>query len=41
MAQNNIKDKILEEITKTEKQILSQKENTKPIAPDNARIYYF
>ena len=36
MAQNNIKDKILEEITKTEKQILSQKENTKPIAPDNA-----
>ena len=36
MVQNKIKDKIYEEIAQTEKQIASYKENTKPIAPDNA-----
>lgn len=36
METKKIKDKIIEEIAKTEKQILSYKENTKPVAPDNA-----
>lgn len=36
MDKKQVKDKILEEIAKTEKQILGYKENTKPVAPDNA-----
>jgi len=36
MEKKQIRDKILEEIAKTEQQILSYKENTKPVAPDNA-----
>ena len=36
MEETSIKDKILEEIAKTEKQILNYKENIKPVAPDNA-----
>ena len=36
MELTSIKDKIIEEIAKTEKQISNYKESTKPIAPDNA-----
>ena len=36
MEENRIKDKILEEIAQTEKQISDYKENIKPIAPDKA-----
>ena len=36
MEQNTVKDKILEEIAQTEEQIDIYRENTKPIAPDNA-----
>jgi DnaK suppressor protein len=36
MEQNDIKDKILEEIIETEKQIEIYRENTQPISPDNA-----
>jgi DnaK suppressor protein len=36
MEEITIKEKILEEIAKTEKQVSSYKENIKPIAPDNA-----
>ncbi len=36
MEQNNIKDRILEEIALTEEQISEYKEIIKPIAPDNA-----
>ncbi|MFO7883420.1 MAG: TraR/DksA C4-type zinc finger protein [Desulfobacteraceae bacterium] len=36
MEKKQIKDKILDEIARTEKQILSYKKNTKPVAPDNA-----
>lgn len=32
MDKKQVKDKILEEIAKTEKQISSYKENTKPVA---------
>ena len=36
MTNNNIKQKILNEIVKTEESIERYKEMTKPIAPDNA-----
>ena len=36
MECDKIKEKILEEIAKTEKQITSYRQNTKPVAPDNA-----
>ena len=36
MNQEDVKIKILEEISKTEKAILDYKELTKPIAPENA-----
>jgi DnaK suppressor protein len=36
MENNKIKEKILEEIAQTEKQITSYRENTKPVAPDTA-----
>ena len=36
MENNNIKQKIIDEISKTEKSIVEYKEMTKPIAPDNA-----
>ena len=36
MKENRIKDKILEEIAQTEKQISDYKESIKPIAPDKA-----
>ncbi len=36
MTENNIKQKILDEISKTEKLIIEYREMTKPIAPDCA-----
>ena len=36
MEENRIKDKILEEIVQTEKQISEYKKSIKPIAPDKA-----